>query len=613
MVTVTNMMFAVNVDTLSMVFGRCGEILRIVTFFKAEFRALIEFADDISAARAVAELNDRNIYDNYNRMRVQFSHQPSITVRYNNNKSRDFTNPTLPMDEPGGGHGGGHGDGSRGHGGGGGAAGAAGGGAREGAARPAAEATTGTGGVDGERERVLNYRTEVLADKYDLPSTELGHGHYGTVRVGINRATSDAVAVKTIPKAKVRSLQMLRNEIDIMRIVNHPSIIRLHEVFEDDENVHLVMELCTGGELFDRIIQQGHIEEKPAARVMRSVLQAVKHCHENNIVHRDLKPENFLMTTKDDTAELKVIDFGLSRFVKPGEIMHARVGTPYYIAPEVLEKHYDHRCDLWSVGVIMYILLCGYPPFWGDRDSEIFRKVRRGLYSFKGAEWSTVSDSAKDLISKLLVMNPRDRLTASQALYHPWILAQGSRDASLLSPAHIASLRRFTSYRKVKQLSLNIVSRMISDQEAQELREAFERLDKDNAGIISMPALQHAMNFNGHEPSAREMYALFNHIDINGDGYLDFYEFIAASMRRTLYLHPSRVFAAFRTLDVDDSGFIDLEDMRQIVGAEGGRAEVILREADITGDERISYDEFLRAMCGGEAELGAGGSSRRLV
>lgn len=463
------------------------------------------------------------------------------------------------------------------------------------------------------RERVLDYDTGVLTDKYALPATELGHGHYGTVRVGINKKTSDAVAVKTIPKAKVRSLQMLRNEIDIMRVVDDPTIIKLYEVFEDDDHVHLVMELCTGGELFDRIIQQGHVEEKPAARYMRSVLQAVKHCHDHNIVHRDLKPENFLMTTKDENAELKVIDFGLSRFLQQGEIMHARVGTPYYIAPEVLEKHYDHRCDLWSCGVILYILLCGYPPFWGDRDSEIFRKVRRGLYSFKGAEWATVSDTAKDLISKLLMMDPRERLTAAQALEHPWILAQGSRDASLLSPPHIASLRRFTSYRKIKQLSLNIVSRMVTDAEASDLREAFERLDKDNAGIISMPALQHAMNVNGQEPSAREMYALFAHIDINGDGYLDFYEFIAASMRRTVYLFPSRIFAAFRTLDVDDSGFIDLNDMQQIVGGEGGRAEVILREADIDGDGLISYDEFVRAMCGGEAELPTSASGARRI
>lgn len=408
------------------------------------------------------------------------------------------------------------------------------------------------------------------------------------------------MAVKTIPKAKVRSLQMLRNEIDIMKTLDHPSIIKLYDAFEDDDSVHLVMELCKGGELFERIIR-GRLDEPEAAKVMKTVFEAVKHCHDNNIVHRDLKPENFLLTSKDKDADLKVIDFGLSRFVMPDEYMHARVGTPYYIAPEVLEKNYTRSCDLWSCGVILYILLCGYPPFWGDRDTEVFRKVRKGDVSFNGAEWATVSDSAKTLITKLLIMNPDHRISVTQALNHPWIVAGGSRDASMLSPPHVAALRRFSLYRKIKQLSLNITSRMLEDSESRELHEAFLRLDRDNAGVISSAALQHALRYGDRQPSTREMRAMFHHIDINGDGYLDYHEFIAASMPRQLYLRPDRLNAAFRTLDVDNSGYIDVEDMQKIVGVEGERAELVVSEADLDEDGKVDYDDFLRAMCGAES------------
>lgn len=422
---------------------------------------------------------------------------------------------------------------------------------------------------------------------------ELGRGHFGTVRIGTKIATGEEFAVKTILKATVRSPDMLRNEIAIMKTLNHPSIVRLVGEYEDELHVHLVMELCTGGELFDRISAIGRYQEKPAAQIMKTVLSAVRHCHENNIVHRDLKPENFLLTSTEPTAELKVIDFGLSKFTKPGEWMDARVGTPYYMAPEVLTKRYDHRIDLWSCGVVLYILLCGYPPFWGDRDSEIFSKIRRGQYSFEGPEWATVSDGAKDLVSKLLVLDPAYRLTADGALKHPWMKA-----AYLLHPDIVSSLRRFAVYRQIKQLSLNVIARTLTDDEVEDLKEAFEDLDKDCVGVLSVSVLRHAMQFNGADPSRREMLALFAHLDINGDGWVDFFEFVAATMRPELYLQPDRLHAAFRELDVDKNGIIDLGDLRSVVGTGHGRAREILAEADTDQDSRVDYEEFLRAMCG---------------
>lgn len=182
--------------------------------------------------------------------------------------------------------------------------------------------------------------------------------------------------------------------------------------------------MCTGGELFDRIIEQEFFSEKYAAQVFKSILDAICYCHANNIVHRDLKPENFLFENTEPNSDIKIIDFGLSKIMdgsKAGlQRMKTKAGTPYYISPEVLTGNYDMSCDMWSAGCILYILLCGYPPFYGDDDQEILRMVKKGVFDFDGEEWDDVSNEAKDLIKKL-VIRPERRLTAEEALKHPWI------------------------------------------------------------------------------------------------------------------------------------------------------------------------------------------------
>lgn len=211
-------------------------------------------------------------------------------------------------------------------------------------------------------------------------------------------------------------IEVLKREIDILKEVDHPNIIRLKDVYEDKKYLHLITELCTGGELFDRIIEktnskEGHFSEQDAAKLIRDICDAIAYCHDvKQIVHRDLKPENFLYATKDDDAPIKIIDFGLSRHdTQNFGVMKTKVGTPYYVAPEVLKREYTKSCDVWSIGVIAYILLCGYPPFYGDSDNEIFESVRVGRYEFPSPEWDDISDDAKDFIKCLLKLNPAER------------------------------------------------------------------------------------------------------------------------------------------------------------------------------------------------------------
>lgn len=201
-------------------------------------------------------------------------------------------------------------------------------------------------------------------------------------------------------------------------------MIKLYEYFEDETNVYLVTELCEGGELFDRIVKNEYFNEQLAAKTFKMILLALNYCHSQNIVHRDLKPENFLYSSQDENSDLKIIDFGLSKILAQGKLqrMKSRAGTPYYISPEVLTGNYDVSCDMWSAGCMLYILLCGYPPFYGDDNQEILQMVQKGVFDFDGEEWDNVSSEAKDLIKKLIT-KPERRLTAQEALQHKWIKA----------------------------------------------------------------------------------------------------------------------------------------------------------------------------------------------
>jgi len=230
---------------------------------------------------------------------------------------------------------------------------------------------------------------------------------------------------------------MIQTEIEIMRMIEHPNIISLHEVFEDKttKKIYLVMELVTGGELFDRIVEKGSYSEKDASELIAKVISAVRYLHKKGIIHRDLKPENLLYASADEDAEIKLADFGLSKIVgldDDSAVTNTTCGTPGYVAPEVLRmKGYDRSVDMWSIGVILYILLCGFPPFYEENTAKLFQTIMDGKYDFPDPEWTNVSDSAKDLIQRMLTVDSKKRITADEALEHPWILGHTAKDEKL--------------------------------------------------------------------------------------------------------------------------------------------------------------------------------------
>jgi len=287
-----------------------------------------------------------------------------------------------------------------------------------------------------------------LFDTYDIKG-ELGKGAFSVVKLAIHKKTGDKVAVKIIDNTQCSAesdTKRLKTEVDILKTVKHTNIVGLRDLFENPQNLYLVMELVTGGELFDKIVEKGQYSEKEASSTVKKILSAVDYLHSINIAHRDLKPENLLLGGDDDTNVL-LSDFGLSKIISQDTMMETACGTPYYVAPEVLSAQgYDKEVDLWSIGVITYLLLCGFPPFYGETLPEVFEQIMKADYEFPDPYWTDISKDAKDFISKLLVVDAKKRLTAKQAMEHPWITSASNSS----KPLNVKSaLEKFSSQRKI--------------------------------------------------------------------------------------------------------------------------------------------------------------------
>jgi len=271
---------------------------------------------------------------------------------------------------------------------------------------------------------------------------------------GIKKDNGQEFAIKVIAKNQAEDdIAVLRREIEIMKKLKHKNIIQLYEVYEEDENIYIVVEIVTGGELFDHIITRGTYSERDAANIIRQVLEAVEFMHKSKIAHRDLKPENILVTGPNNDI-VKVSDFGLSKDFGKDKLRTA-CGTPDYVAPEVLRgSTYDYTVDIWSVGVICYILLCGFPPFYGSSDQQIFDKILKCEYDFPSPDWDNITEDAKEFVSAILVIDPNDRPNAEQCLTAPWI--QNMAPATEL--AHLNSLNaKMAEYYENRKKTINNV------------------------------------------------------------------------------------------------------------------------------------------------------------
>ncbi|KAH8582407.1 calcium calmodulin-dependent kinase with a kinase domain and 4 calmodulin like EF hands [Cryptosporidium sp. chipmunk genotype I] len=464
----------------------------------------------------------------------------------------------------------------------------------------------------GSRLRLLLDRSRfILSTKgdinqyYNLENT-IGRGSWGEVKIAVQKATGIRRAAKKIPKYFVEDVDRFKQEIEIMKSLDHPNIIRLYETFEDNTDIYLVMELCTGGELFERVVHKRVFRESDAARIMKDVLSAVAYCHKLNVAHRDLKPENFLFLTDSPDSPLKLIDFGLAARFKPGKMMRTKVGTPYYVSPQVLEGLYGPECDEWSAGVMMYVLLCGYPPFSAPTDSEVMLKIREGTFTFPEKDWLNVSPQAESLIRRLLTKSPKQRITSLQALEHEWFEKQlSSSPRNLLLDNVISNFRRFQGLSRLKKIALTLIAQNIDERDILDLHDTFMELDTTRDGTLSRVEIIEGINRTGCSPTIG-IEALLDEIDPEGTGTISYTDFIAACIQERQMSHESACKAAFRVFDIDGDGQISNKEFLKVMSLSSKvkksdeelaqELSEFMKSGDLDKDGTINFDEFCHVM-----------------
>lgn len=434
-------------------------------------------------------------------------------------------------------------------------------------------------------------------------------GQFGRAHKCRCKFTREERAVKIINKKNFLDkyhFEEFKNEIDILQTLDHPNVIRGYDFFETDDELFLVLELCTGGELFDRIQEYREREqmytEKEASSILRQLMEGLKYLHERKIAHCDLKPDNFMFKAKNENRPIKIIDFGMSKHCKHRKYFNQLAGTAYYIAPEVLEGEYRESCDMWSMGVVMFVMLYGFPPFNGEKsqnnDEEIFRAITRGFQPVTkpgfGAWFPQQfprSDSAKDLMTKLLKSDPAERLTANEALRHPWLNGEAASEKAVLGGV-VKSIHEFTSSCKLKKVILSSFASKITEEDAKVLQQAFREADEDKSGSLTLSEFKKAMVKCGFD-AKMDVESLMKTMDADGDGTISYKELQMAAAQSRLLATEERLWREFRRLDINGDGKISAKEITQTLGVQGDQLLEMIKEVDKNSDGEIDYDEFL--------------------
>lgn len=451
------------------------------------------------------------------------------------------------------------------------------------------------------RSRYSHY--EIETDYKIDKSHVLGTGFNGPVVLGVSKHTGQLMAVKTFKKLNVekKKLDFLRAEVNIYLQVDHPHIARLLHVYECQNSLSLVMERCTGNELYYRLQKKKVFTEREAEEAAYQMCLAIAYLHKHHIVHCDLKLENWLYETDEDTSKLKLIDFGFSKVWDETNALHQSCGSLAYVAPEVINQNYTTKCDMWSLGVIVFMLLGGYPPFHGKDSDQLISQISNCKYSFRRDKWENTSEWSRDFITKLLVFDPKCRLSAIESLQHPWLesidreIHTCDEVSRVVSPALLDDLRRYAKGSHLKHLALSIMAHHSSSEELQEIREAFLALDKDKTGTISFDNLRTAINAQ-FDLSETELKEIFEVMNLAHDQEIHYSEFIAALMQTRVRMDKNMLRETFDHLDVFHAGKITKKDLQQVIGSntfEHADINSIMCEIEgCTPKSGISFEKF---------------------
>jgi calcium-dependent protein kinase len=451
----------------------------------------------------------------------------------------------------------------------------------------------------------IHMKAKSLFEEYEIIQ-KLGEGSYGCVYKVQHKQTKFIRAVKAIKK-KIVDIISFENEIRILKTVDHPHIIKLFECYYDDNYFYMVEEFCSGGDLFDYIKSQKNFSEIKAANILNQILSAINYLHKKQIVHRDLKPENivFIKTNNENKHKkkseifIKLIDFGTSIYINKNKNLTQELGTIYYIAPEVFKNNYNEKVDIWSIGVILFIMLCGHPPFYGKNEEDIKQKILKGPLIFPPNEFQKISHKAIDYLKKLLSYDIEKRISAEEALENKWLIKmlKNKNDENSLKIDIIKNLTTFTNKLTLQKAILSFMANQINlNEEIKILKDEFNKIDKNKDGLISKEELIHCMELlYPHEEAVKKASDIFNEIDFNNDGNINFSEFITVNMKKEKLLNADMLKNAFKIFDLDGNGYITIDELQQTIPLNVQNKTnwiEIVKEVDLDGDCQINFEAF---------------------
>eukprot|EP00929_Paragymnodinium_shiwhaense_P008642 TRINITY_DN11259_c0_g1_i1.p1 TRINITY_DN11259_c0_g1~~TRINITY_DN11259_c0_g1_i1.p1 ORF type:complete len:659 (+),score=237.32 TRINITY_DN11259_c0_g1_i1:80-2056(+) len=447
---------------------------------------------------------------------------------------------------------------------------------------------------------------EKIKDFYNVDRNIIDEDIGYSLRHAVNNTTNEMFSVKSVHKKGAHRVQ-LEAEIISLKCLDHPHVCRLYEIFEDHHDIHLVMDKCDGGELLERIINEDFKTEAQVATIMQHIFSACHHLQTKQVAHRDLRPENVLLLHKErlERCHAKLTGFGYSKRYEEGDVLKSVVGDVLYRAPETYKEAYDYRCDHWSLGVMMYAMMCGYPPFCADTDRQVASLVRQGALSFPPEDWKDKSKEAVDLLKGLIELDPSRRINLAAALQHPWMT--GSAPKAIIKREAVqrtqSRMNIFGGQNIFKKAARRAIAQRLSVEDLKDLRKEFSVLDMNSDCRVTLHELQEALERMGRGGSLEEMRQLMETLDVDGSLSIGLEEFIAAAMDQKAYSEENVLWSAFNVFDADNSGTINKKELAKALMTEDVQAvsqdkNVLqaLEDCDRDGDGVINFDEFLAMM-----------------
>jgi calcium-dependent protein kinase len=445
----------------------------------------------------------------------------------------------------------------------------------------------------------------------------LGEGRFSTVYEAQNRITDIMRAMKIIKKEEHYSEEDEKeviNEVNILKTMDHPNIVKLFEFYSNEKQYSIIMEYCKGGKLNTEIRNYAPFDEKYSAYIMYQIFSAINYCHNMNIIHRDLKPENILIVNrnkKNNYPNIKIGDFGMSKMVEKDSLQNKIVGTIYYVAPEVILKKYNEKCDIWSCGVIMYVLLSKKPPFGGYTEEEIISNILKGVYDIEKPPFDKISKNALDLIQKLLNKDINKRISAQEALNHPWFKENKSKELynEILNDKVLQKLLdNLKKYKKNSIIQETALAYLVHNfpqmKDVINACKLFNQIDLNGDGKITEHELYKGLctkiKSDTLEDDVRKIY---EKLDMDDDGYIEYEEFVRAAVSKDKFMGDNVLKFAFRFFDKDNSGKIDIGEIEKVfkksITDQNHVEEAlnkIIYEVDVNRDGKISFEEFSKVM-----------------